>query len=120
MEAIREAIVRLSAMLDEMSDVARLQVGQALDLQREDLDVGALVRTVAAEYSGAAGTIPHHFLCSACYIVEPLTVVCCFRCKWLCGAQNCQPNGSPGHVCCRRTLTFDTDWTAPPASTNYR
>jgi signal transduction histidine kinase len=39
-----------------MSDVARLQVGQALDLQREDLDVGALVHLVAAEYGDEAGT----------------------------------------------------------------
>ena len=56
MEAIGEAIVRLNATIDEMSDVARLQVGQALDLQLEDVDVSALVRAVAAEYSGEAGT----------------------------------------------------------------
>ena len=56
MQAIGEAIVRLNAMLDEMSDVARLQVGQALDLQLEDVDVSALVRAVAAEYSVAAGS----------------------------------------------------------------
>jgi signal transduction histidine kinase len=56
MEAVGEAIVRLNATIDEMSDVARLQVGQALDLQLEDLDVSALVRAVAAEYSGEART----------------------------------------------------------------
>jgi signal transduction histidine kinase len=56
MQAISEAIVHLNAMLDEMRDVARLQVGQALDLQLEDVDVSALVRAVAAEYSVAAGT----------------------------------------------------------------
>jgi signal transduction histidine kinase len=56
MQAIGGALMRLNAMIDEMSDVARLQVGQALDLQLEDLDVSALVRTVAAEYSGEAGT----------------------------------------------------------------
>jgi signal transduction histidine kinase len=39
-----------------MCDVARLQVGQALDLLLEDLEVGALVRAVSAEYSGEAGT----------------------------------------------------------------
>jgi signal transduction histidine kinase len=56
MQAIGGALMRLNAMIDEMSDVARLQVGQALDLQLEDLDVGALVRAVAAEYSGEVGT----------------------------------------------------------------
>jgi signal transduction histidine kinase len=56
MQAINEAITRLNGTIDEMSDVARLQVGQALDLQLEDLDVGALVRAVAAEYSTEAGT----------------------------------------------------------------
>jgi signal transduction histidine kinase len=56
MQAISGALMRLNAMIDEMSDVARLQVGQALDLQLEHLDVGALVRAVAAEYSGEAGT----------------------------------------------------------------
>jgi signal transduction histidine kinase len=56
MQAISMAITRLNATIDEMSDVARLQVGQALDLQLEDLDVGALVRAVAAEYSVEAGT----------------------------------------------------------------
>jgi signal transduction histidine kinase len=56
MEAIGAALRGLNAMLDEMSDVARLQIGQALDLQLEDLDAGALVRTVASAYSGAAGT----------------------------------------------------------------
>ena len=55
MQAIGEAIARLNTTIDEMSDVARLQVGQALDLQLEDLDVGALVRAVAAEYSVEAG-----------------------------------------------------------------
>jgi signal transduction histidine kinase len=55
MQAIGQAITRLNVTIDEMSDVARLQVGQALDLQREDLDVGALVHTVAAEYSTEAG-----------------------------------------------------------------
>jgi signal transduction histidine kinase len=33
---------------------ARLQVGQALDLQLEDLDVGALVRAVAVQAPAAA------------------------------------------------------------------
>jgi signal transduction histidine kinase len=56
MQAIGGALMRLNALIDEMSDVARLQVGQALDLQVEDLDVGALVRAVAAEYSVEAGT----------------------------------------------------------------
>jgi signal transduction histidine kinase len=55
MQAIGEVIARLNATIDEISDVARLQVGQALDLQLEDLDVGALVRVVAAEYSTEEG-----------------------------------------------------------------
>jgi signal transduction histidine kinase len=54
MQAIGEAIARLNATIDEMSDVARLQVGQALDLQLEDLDVSAVVRAVAAEYNAVA------------------------------------------------------------------
>jgi signal transduction histidine kinase len=56
MQAIGEALMRLNAMIDEMHDVARLQVGQALDLQREEVHLSALVRAVAAEYSGATGT----------------------------------------------------------------
>jgi signal transduction histidine kinase len=56
MQAIGEAIARQNATIDEMSDVARLQVGQALELQLEGLDIGALVRAVAAEYSVEAGT----------------------------------------------------------------
>jgi hypothetical protein len=55
MQAMGEAITRLNATIDEMRDVARLQVGQALDLQVEDLDVGAQVRAVAAKYSVEAG-----------------------------------------------------------------
>ncbi|HKC75980.1 MAG TPA: HAMP domain-containing sensor histidine kinase [Chloroflexota bacterium] len=54
MQAIGEAIARLNATIDEMSDVARLQVGQALDLQLEDLDASAVVRAVAAEYNVVA------------------------------------------------------------------
>jgi signal transduction histidine kinase len=62
MQAIDEAIMRQNATIDEISDVARLQVGQTLDLELEDLDVGALVRAVAAEYSteeGAPRTAVH-------------------------------------------------------------
>ena len=54
MQAIGDAIARLNATIDEMSDVARLQVGQALDLQLEDLDASAVVRAVAAEYNVVA------------------------------------------------------------------
>jgi signal transduction histidine kinase len=54
MQAIGDAIARLNATIDEISDVARLQVGQALDLQLEDLDVRAVVRAVAAEYNAVA------------------------------------------------------------------
>ena len=38
MHTIGEAIARLNGTIDEMSDVARLQVGQTLDLQRENKD----------------------------------------------------------------------------------
>lgn len=51
MQGITEAVGRLSATIDEMSDVARLQVGQALELHWEDLEVGALVHTALADYS---------------------------------------------------------------------
>jgi signal transduction histidine kinase len=56
MQAIGGALLHLNAMINEIHDVACLQVGQALDLQLEDLDVSALVRAVAAEYGGEART----------------------------------------------------------------
>ncbi|HKO24977.1 MAG TPA: ATP-binding protein [Chloroflexota bacterium] len=55
MQAIGGALMRLNAMIDEMRDVAHLQVGQALDLQLEEVDVSAQVRAVAAEYSVGQG-----------------------------------------------------------------
>jgi K+-sensing histidine kinase KdpD len=55
MQAIGGALMRLNAMIDEMRDVAHPQVGQTLDLQREEVDVSALVRAVAAEYSVGQG-----------------------------------------------------------------
>src|SRR5437588_702121 len=57
MQAIGAAIACLNATIDEMSDVARLQVGQALDLQLEDLDVRALVRAAAA---GSRAIVEQH------------------------------------------------------------
>ena len=40
---------RMTAMVDELLDVARLQAGQRLELQRETVDLLALARRVAAE-----------------------------------------------------------------------
>ena len=40
---------RMTAMVDELLDVARLQAGQRLELQRDTVDLLALARRVAAE-----------------------------------------------------------------------
>jgi signal transduction histidine kinase len=45
----------MPATIDEMSDVACLQMGQTLDLSGDDIDVRALVHVVAEEYIMAAG-----------------------------------------------------------------
>lgn len=45
--AMRAGAVRIRTMVEELLDVARLQKGQALDLQIESVDVGALVQDVA-------------------------------------------------------------------------
>jgi signal transduction histidine kinase len=47
MDAVCAATVQMLATVDELSDVARLQIGQELDLDVETVDVGALVRAVA-------------------------------------------------------------------------
>ena len=47
--AIMDGARRMTAMVDELLDVARLQAGQHLELQRETVDLLALARRVAAE-----------------------------------------------------------------------
>ncbi|MGH2369528.1 MAG: sensor histidine kinase [Chloroflexota bacterium] len=57
-EAISAGITRMDAMVDELLDVARLQLGQTLQLRLAPVDVGTLVQTVArpreanVEYGG--------------------------------------------------------------------
>ncbi|HZS87322.1 MAG TPA: HAMP domain-containing sensor histidine kinase [Chloroflexota bacterium] len=46
---------RMQTMVDELLDVARLQRGQELELRREPLDVGALVREVGRPRTSNAG-----------------------------------------------------------------
>jgi signal transduction histidine kinase len=43
----------MNAMLEELLDAARLEVGQALDLRLEPVDVGALIESVAAPRAAA-------------------------------------------------------------------
>jgi signal transduction histidine kinase len=60
MEALESSARQMPATIDEMSDVACLQMGQTLDLSCEDIDVRALVQMVAEEYITAAGAPPVH------------------------------------------------------------
>lgn len=46
-ESVRSGALRMTVMVEELLDVARLQMGQTLELQMEEVDVGALVREVA-------------------------------------------------------------------------
>ena len=48
--ALTEALWRMEGMLAELADLARLHMGRALELHPEELDLGALAQTVAAEY----------------------------------------------------------------------
>jgi signal transduction histidine kinase len=48
---IDQAAVRMSSMIDELLDTARLQAGQRLALRREPVDLVPLVREVIAEQS---------------------------------------------------------------------
>jgi signal transduction histidine kinase len=47
---IDTASARMVAQIDELLDAARLRAGQPLDLDRERIDLAALVRQVAAEH----------------------------------------------------------------------
>jgi signal transduction histidine kinase len=50
---IQEETRRMARWIDELSDVARLQLGQELPLERQPVDLVALVRSVAAEQQRA-------------------------------------------------------------------
>ena len=59
--AIRASALRMGSMVEELLDAARLQTGQALDLQVDTLDVGALVQATALPYvSRTGGAAPVH------------------------------------------------------------
>jgi len=51
MAAVSAATTQMIALVEEIADVAHLQIGQALELHRESVDLGALVRSLAAEAS---------------------------------------------------------------------
>lgn len=56
--AIRSSATRIRAMVDELLDVARLQTGQALELQIEPVDMAALAREIARRWeTDAHGTM---------------------------------------------------------------
>lgn len=57
LDTIESAVNQLVSQVDELLDVARLQMGQPLDLQRTSVDLVALVRQVVAGYQG--GTERH-------------------------------------------------------------
>jgi len=46
---------RLLATVDELNDMARLELGEALDLDVDDVDLGALTRAVADEVAQGSG-----------------------------------------------------------------
>jgi len=55
MQAVQHAGTQMLATIEELSDVARLQMGHALPLQRQDVDVGAVVQRVVADYRARPG-----------------------------------------------------------------
>ncbi|GAC1432165.1 MAG: hypothetical protein NVSMB65_05750 [Chloroflexota bacterium] len=55
MQGIGDGVAHMLAIITEMSDVARLQLGQELDLHEEEVNVPALVRTVVEEYRIGTG-----------------------------------------------------------------
>lgn len=59
-EATSRALWRLVALVDEIRDMARLQVGHAVDLRLEEVDLGALIQAVVAEYHMEAGRARVH------------------------------------------------------------
>ncbi len=56
MQALRTAALHMLAIVDEIGDVARLQMGRRLDLRVEEVELGELVRAVAEEHNVAEGT----------------------------------------------------------------
>jgi signal transduction histidine kinase len=60
-QALRRAAKRMHASVEELTDVAHLQMGQEISLQHSDVDFGVLVqeaaRTVAAAYGGQPAMI---------------------------------------------------------------
>lgn len=53
-ESVRSGALRMAVMVEELLDVARLQMGHALELQMETVDVGAVVREVAQAWQERA------------------------------------------------------------------
>ena len=53
LRAIDQATTRITGMINELLDVARLQMGRPLLLDRESMDLADLARQVAAEYQPA-------------------------------------------------------------------
>lgn len=51
---IEESAARLTSMVDELLDAARLQMGRTLELDRRPTDLAALARRVAEEYATSA------------------------------------------------------------------
>lgn len=51
---IESAAIRMTRLIDELLDVARLQAGQALALDRQPVDLVALARRIAAEHQATA------------------------------------------------------------------
>ncbi len=50
LQSLRGAALHMLAVVDEIGDVASLQIGRRLDLQVDDVDMATLARAVAAEY----------------------------------------------------------------------
>ena len=56
LEKIVAGTVRMTSMVDELADLARLQMGQPLMLQREATDLVGLARRVVAEHGATHGS----------------------------------------------------------------
>jgi PAS domain S-box-containing protein len=55
MEAQRTAAMHMLTIVEEIADVARLQMGERLELQLEKVELGELARVVAEEFDVAVG-----------------------------------------------------------------
>ena len=53
--SLTASTTRLLATVDELNDMARVEMGEALDLDVEDMDLGALTRAVADEVAAGSG-----------------------------------------------------------------